>query len=86
MRIKVVSTGRGYDQTEDLPEQLEVPDGASLDVVLAAINDKLPQDQPLADSCLIVVDNRHVGTLAQHDPVSLSDGSELMLIAPVAGG
>jgi molybdopterin converting factor small subunit len=86
MNIRIVITGRFYHTMDSLPDQLTLPDGASVDDALAELSSRLPADQPLPTSCLVAVSGRHLGTLADHQPATLSDGNELVLIAPVAGG
>lgn len=69
-----------------VPETLDLREGCSVDEALQAVAAALPQGRRLADSCLVAVSGRHLGTLASHRPHVLHEGDELMLIAPVAGG
>lgn len=86
MRVRVVVTGRGYHASADLPSELELPAAATIDDALAALAERLPADAPLADSCLLAVAGKHLGTVAQHPSQELRDGDELVIVAPVAGG
>ena len=86
MKVRLVVTGRAYHTAEHLPDELEMPDGASLDDVLRALAERWGTGLGLSGSCLVAVSGRHLGTLASHEPAILRDGDELALIAPVAGG
>lgn len=86
MRIRIVASGRFYHWTEHLPDELEVPGGASLDTVLERLTRLLPPEGQLPATCLVAVAGRHVGTVGAHENRSLADGDELVLISPVAGG
>lgn len=86
MVVHVVYTGRSYQQAGALPETLTLADDASLADALDAIRGLLPGEQALPPSCLLSVSGQHLGTLASHRERPLSDGDELVLIAPVAGG
>ena len=78
--------GRGYPAAAPWPESLDLPAGSGIDDALEAVRALFPDGEHLPESCLVVVSGRHVGTVARHDPVGLVDQSELVLIAPVAGG
>lgn len=86
MKIQIVISGRSYDAAETLPEFLTLPDGASVDDAVEALRGLLPEGRSLADSCLVAVSGVHLGTLKSHTERPLTDGDELVLIAPVAGG
>jgi molybdopterin converting factor small subunit len=86
MNIRVVVSGRSYDAAEHLPEELTLPDGASVDDALEAVGRLMTADRPLPESCLLAVSGTHLGTLGSHRPHTLKEGDELVLIAPVAGG
>ena len=86
MKINLVITGRAYHTTESLPEQLELPEGATLTDAIAALDELLPDNQKLPASCVVAISGKHAGTLTQHASPPLADGDELVLIAPVAGG
>lgn len=86
MKICVVISGRNYDAVPTIPQQLAVAEGATVDDALKILAASLPGGQKLPDSCLLVVSGNHLGTLRSHLPRKLSDGDELLLIAPVAGG
>jgi hypothetical protein len=86
MKIHLVLTGRAYQQGEQLPEQLELPDESRLSDALAAITATLPEGESLPESWLLAVAGTHVGTVGQHPDPHLTEGQELLLIAPVAGG
>ena len=86
MRINLVLTGRAYQQGQQLPEQLELPDESRMSDALAAITAALPEGESLPGSCLLALAGTHIGTVDQHPDPVLGDGQELLLIAPVAGG
>ncbi len=86
LKIRLAVSGRGYHHSTDLPEFLELPEGATLDEALAAIGELLPPEGQLARSALVAVSGRHVGTVGSHPPQLLQPGDELVVIAPVAGG
>ncbi len=86
MKIKLIITGRAYDAAVDVPGELTLPDGATLDDALQALAEDLPPQRPLPPTCLVAVSGSHVGTLGSHAARELQDGDELVLIAPVAGG
>ena len=69
-----------------LPDELSLADGATLDDALNALQASLSDELKLPTSCLISVAGQHVGTLGSHRECPLSEGDELVLIAPVAGG
>jgi hypothetical protein len=78
--------GRSYPAAAHWPEFLELPAESGIDDALEAVRGLLADGEHLSESCLVVVSGRHVGTVARHDPVALTEESELVLIAPVAGG
>jgi len=86
MKVRLVVTGRRYDAVEKIPEHLTLPEGCSVDEALEAIVRLCPEGKGLPDSCLVAVSGTHLGTLRRHKPCVLSEGDELVLIAPVAGG
>lgn len=86
MQVQIVLSGRNYDLAEHLPERLELPDGCSLDEALEHLGRSLPEGKQLPASTLVAVSGRHLGTLGGHQPRTLSEGDELVLIVPVAGG
>ena len=86
MMIKIVFSGRGYHDASSLPDELTLPDKASVDDALARLDELLPEGARLPESCLVAVSGEHLGTRASHEQRELTDGDELMLVAPVAGG
>ncbi len=86
MNVRVVITGRGYPAAEQLPGQLTLADGCSLDEALRTLAAAAPAGRGLDGSCLVVVSGTHLGTIRSHRPGVLRDGDELTIIAPVAGG
>lgn len=86
MKISVMVTGRSYHMTEGLPDELTLPDGNTVDDAIAALSAQLPDSVQFPPSCLVAVSGQHLGTVASHETRVLSDGDELTLIAPVAGG
>jgi molybdopterin converting factor small subunit len=86
MKLRVVLTGRHDHASSQIPELLELPDGSTVEGALQEIAGFFPSERPLPATCLVVLSDHHLGTVAQHDDRPLSDGDELLLIAPVAGG
>ena len=86
MRIRVTFTGRSYQDAESLPDELSLPDSATLDDAISKLAEQLPGGEPLPPTCLVAVSGSHLGTVASHEARALTDGDELVLIAPVAGG
>ena len=86
MNVRLVVTGRSYHAAEPLPLELSLPEGSTLSDALSRVRELLGADASLPDSCLVAVSGTHLGTLAQHNPHTLRDGDELVLISPVAGG
>ena len=86
MTIHLFISGWHYDLAENIPRELTLPDGASLDAALEAIERLLPAGARLPPSCLVAVSGNHLGTLGSHDAHALCEGDELLLLAPIAGG
>ena len=86
MKLRLVISGRSYDAADGMPEQLTLPEGSSLDDALEAVAQLMPDGKKLPESCLLAVSGTHLGTWRDHKPHRLSDGDELVVIAPVAGG
>lgn len=86
MKIRLVISGRSYDAAAAVPDELLLPDGASVAEAVDALAGLLPEGRKLPASCLVAVSGKHLGTLASHTEQVLKDGDELVLIAPVAGG
>jgi molybdopterin converting factor small subunit len=84
MTIRVVFSGRRYDAAQSLPEEISLPDGATVEDALKTLSDLLPVRLP--ESCLVAVSGVHLGTVARHRSRDLRQGDEIVLIAPVAGG
>lgn len=86
MKIRVVVTGRSYHAAEPIPDEIVLPDDATVDDAIQSISEFLPSGEQLPASCLVAVAGNHIGTLASRPNQPLRDGDELTLIAPVAGG
>jgi molybdopterin converting factor small subunit len=86
MKVRLLVTGRSYETAEQIPGQLTLPEGSSVDEALQAMAGFCAAGKGLPESCLVAVSGTHLGTLRRHQPYTLSDGDELVLIAPVAGG
>jgi molybdopterin converting factor small subunit len=86
MKIRLIVTGRAYHQAASLPTELQLCEGSTLQDALAQINALTGNDSPLSTSCLIALGGRHCGTMGRYENRALTDGDELTLIAPVAGG
>ena len=86
MNIRVIVTGRSYHTATSLPDVLELPEEATIQSALDQIGAMLPEESALPKSCLIALSGQHVGSIANFEDRQLSDGQELTLVAPVAGG
>ena len=86
MKIRVVISGRSYDAAAELPEQVELFEGAGVNEAVTALHELLGEGGRLPESCLVAVSGSHLGTLGNHQSRVLTDGDELVIIAPVAGG
>lgn len=86
MKIRLVVIGRGYDAVEDMPEQWDVPEDASVEDIICMLLKRYGDGPGWAASCLVALRGRHLGTVGSHEPATLREGDELTLIAPVAGG
>ena len=86
MRIRINYTGRSYQIAELLPDEITLAEGAGLEDALQAVRGLLPDGEQPPASCLVACAGEHRGTVASHSGGQLTDGDELDLIAPVAGG
>ena len=86
MKIHLMVSGRNYHAAMQLPDELDLPDDATLDGALAQLADLMPAGAGLSPNSLVAVSGTHVGTLAAHPNKDLRDGDELVVVAPVAGG
>lgn len=84
MRIHVVVTGRMYHLAENVPDEMQLDEGARVSDALSALKEQL--SEPLPESCLVAVGGDHLGALSGYQDRPLRDGDELVLVAPVAGG
>ncbi|MBV8486922.1 MAG: MoaD/ThiS family protein [Planctomycetaceae bacterium] len=83
MRIKVKITGRQYDAAEVLPDELELSDGASIELALETLRSIYG---PISPGALLAVSGEHLGTVADHRAKTLDDDDEVLIFSPVAGG
>jgi molybdopterin converting factor small subunit len=86
MKVRIVVGGRNYDLADSIPQQLTLPEGASVDDALTALLGHVPKNRSLSGSCLIAVSGVHLGSLQRHHAQLLQDGDELLVLSPVAGG
>ena len=86
MKIRLIISGKNYHLMASIPDQLDLPDKTSVDEALQQLTELLEDETALSPSCLVAVSNRHLGTVANHEPCRLRDGDELVIITPVAGG
>jgi len=86
MQVRIIHSGRGYDRTAALPDELTLSDGATVDDALAELQKLAGDDGVLSAQTLVALSGQHLGTVAAHRAVPLRDGDELSFIAPVAGG
>lgn len=85
MNIRLTYLGRSYQQAASLPEQIELESGGTLADAVQMVKSLLGEAE-LPGSCLVTVSGEHVGSVAGFIDRPLSEGDELVLIAPVAGG
>lgn len=86
MKINLHVSGRGYHLAAQVPESLELADGATVMEAIAQLSKLLPDTQALPESCLVILAGKHLGALSRLTDAPLHDGDELLLLAPVAGG
>ena len=86
MKIRLFITGRHYHLHEPLPDELTLPNQATVDDALTELAKYLPDDQEFPPSCLLAVSGKHLGTLGDHPAAELQHNDELTILAPVAGG
>lgn len=86
MKVRIVFTGRSYPSGRRLPTEMNLSEGSTVDDLLRELQGLLGDSEAIPASCLLAVSGDHLGTVGQHSARSLSDGDELLLIAPVAGG
>jgi len=82
----VFLSGRSYHVAESVPQEIALPDGATLEDALGALAQAMPSGERLPESSLVAVSGMHVGTVQSHGPRTLRDGDELAIVVPVAGG
>jgi len=86
MKIRIAFTGRNYHQGGNATSDFELNEGATLVDAIAALSQSMAEEASLPASCLIARNGAHVGAVGNPPPTPLSDGDELLFIAPVAGG
>ncbi len=86
MNVRIVWAGRNYDLAASLPDELTLPESASVDDALKMLSGCLPHNRRLPGTCLIAVSGTHLGCLQSHRNQPLKDGDELLVLWPVAGG
>ena len=86
MKVRIVFTGRSYHAASETPDEVELPDGASVKDAIRQLSDLMPNQESVPATCLVAVCGDHLGTVDNHAERTLRDGDELILIAPVAGG
>jgi molybdopterin converting factor small subunit len=86
MKIHLALSGRNYDATGSLPQELELADGASVADALDALARLIGAGRELPPSALVALSGTHLGTLRSYNAQPLREGDELLLIMPVAGG
>ena len=84
MQVQTRMTGRSYHASDAFPAQITLPEQATLADALKALDQQ--NDGALNETMLVLVDGRHVGTVASYPPIDLHDGCEIEFLAPVAGG
>ncbi len=86
MLIRLAYLGYGYHQAAHWPAELEVPDSVDVTLALKKVQQMAPEPLMLPPTCLVIVNGRHMGTVASCESCVLRAGDELTLLAPVAGG
>ncbi|MHB8898854.1 MAG: MoaD/ThiS family protein [Thermoguttaceae bacterium] len=82
----MIVSGRNYQLAEPFPDQLDLPEGTTLDDVLGLLSARFSPGRTFPPSCLLGVSGKHVGSVGSHRPVVLKDHDEIVIFAPVAGG
>ena len=85
IKIRLTMMGRSYDATAQVPDEIELENGAQVGDALCQVSKLLGDNQELPESCLVVHNGAHLGTVASYQNPALADQDELVLIAPVAG-
>jgi len=86
MLIRIAYLGHAYHQAVHLPAQLEVREGADVAAALVTVQQWVGSEFTLPPTCLVIVNGRHLGTVARCESWVLNAGDELALLAHVAGG
>jgi molybdopterin converting factor small subunit len=86
MKIRIVISGRNYELAEPFPDEIELPEGSTVDDALELLSARFSEGHSFPASCLLGVDGKHVGNVGSHTPTILSENDEIMIFAPVAGG
>jgi len=81
MRVRVLFFGLLKDVVGNAPDEVEFPEGASLDTVFQSFADRFPQLRQMARS-IVVARNREFA----HPSVPIQDGDEVAFLPPVSGG
>lgn len=84
MEIRLLMTGRGYHEADQLPATVELAADATATDAVGMLKERYPK--LVVDSMLVLVDGKHAGTVAECASLPLQPNSELELVAPVAGG
>lgn len=86
MKIKVSLMGRFYPVTRDVPQQLDLPEGALVGEAIRALQSCAEIEASLMPQTLLAISGEAIGILANHQQRTLLEGDELVLFSPVAGG
>ncbi len=86
MTITVTLSGRLYNLRPARPVEVTLPAEATVQDVLQTLRRDETTRSCLVDSALLAVSGKHIGTVAKHSVVTLSQGDDLLIFAPMAGG
>jgi MoaE-MoaD fusion protein len=81
MNVKVLFFGITHDLTGCTEEQVELPDGETLDALRRQYESRFPQLRQVGNSLLLAV-NQEIAS----GPTVLRDGDEIAFMPPVSGG
>ncbi len=86
MKLRIAISGRNYELAAPFPNEIELPEGSTIDDALELLSTNFSEGRSFPPSCLLGVAGKHVGNVGSHPAVALHDNDEIVILAPVAGG